>query len=128
MDILMIKVDVIKFCFMLQEGVLWLFIVNWIFFYVLFKLKCLDNLIKDYCFIFNVVLNIVYYVWFLKKEMNFYYFLSFVSILKYLNLCLVLVYGEVFFGLYWEYIVLIVNNIINVKMFFLIIIFDRKIG
>lgn len=83
MDILIIKVDVNVFCFKLKEGVLWLFVVNRILFYVLFKLKCLKKLIRDYCLNINVVLSIVYYVWFLKKEMNFYYFLSFISVLRY---------------------------------------------
>lgn len=128
MDILIIKVDVNVFCFKLKEGVLWLFVVNRILFYVLFKLKCLKKLISDYCLIINVVLRIVYYVWFLKKEMNFYYFLSFISVLRYIKFCLFLVYGDEFFGLYWKYIVVIVNNVIYVKMNFLLIIYNKIIG
>lgn len=128
MDILIIKVDVNVFCFKLKEGVLWLFVVNRILFYVLFKLKCLKKLISDYCLIINVVLRIVYYVWFLKKEMNFYYFLSFISVLRYIKLCFFLVYGDGFLGLYWKYIVVIVNNVIYVKMNFLLIIYNKIIG
>lgn len=127
-DIPTTKVDVIKSCSMLQEGVSWSLIANRTFFHVPFKSKCLDNLIKDHCSTSNAVPNIAHYVWFSKKEMNFYHFLSFVSTLKHLNPCLVLVHGEVPFGLYWEYIVLIANNIINVKMSPPTTIFDRKIG
>lgn len=111
------KVDVIKSCSMSDEGVSSSLIANRTLFHVPFKSKCLEKLIRDYCSTFNVVPNIVHYLWFLKREMNFYHFLSFVSALKYLKPCLLLVHGEEPLGLYWEYIVLIANNnVIRVKM------------
>ncbi|XP_022321629.2 uncharacterized protein LOC111123532 isoform X2 [Crassostrea virginica] len=127
-DIPTTEVDVIKSCSMLEEGVSWSIIANRTFFHVPYKSKCLDNLIKDHCQTSTAVPNIAHYIWFSKREMNFYHFLSFISALKHINPCLLLVHGEVPYGLYWEYIVLIANNIINVKMEPPMEIFGKKIG
>ena len=127
-DIPSTEVDVIKSCSMLEEGVSWSIIANRTFFHVPYKSKCLDNLIKDHCQTSTAVPNIAHYIWFSKREMNFYHFLSFISALKHINPCLLLVHGEVPYGLYWEYIVLIANNIINVKMEPPTEIFGKKIG
>jgi hypothetical protein len=72
--------------------------------------------------------SIAHYIWFSKREMNFYHFLSFISVLKHLKPCLILVHGDVPYGLYWEYILTVANNIVNVKMEPPTTIFGRKIG
>ncbi|XP_062572887.1 uncharacterized protein LOC134234859 isoform X1 [Saccostrea cucullata] len=122
------NIDVIKSCSMLEESVTWSQTANRTLFHVPFQSRCLDNLIRDYCQTSTTVPNIAHYVWFSRKEMNFYHFLSFLSVLKHLNPCLILVHGDVPYGLYWEYIMMITNNIINVKMKPPATIFGKKIG
>lgn len=127
-DVPTIKVDVTKSCSMLEAGVSRSFIANRTLFHVPFKSKCLKNLIRDHCSTLNAVPNIVHYVWFLKREMNFYHFLSFVSALRYIKPCLLLVHGDEPLGLYWEYVVVIANNVINVEMDPPLTIHNKSIG
>lgn len=127
-DIPTIKVDVTKSCSMLEAGVSRSFIANRTLFHVPFKSKCLKNLIRDHCSTMNAVPSIVHYVWFLKREMNFYHFLSFVSALRYIKPCLLLVHGDEPLGLYWEYIMVIANNVINVEMDPPLTIHNKSIG
>lgn len=115
-DIPTTKVDVNASCSKLKEGVSWSLVANRTLFHVPFKSKCLKKLIRDYCSNINAVPSIVHYVWFSKKEMNFYHFLSFISALRYIKPCLLLVHGDEPVGLYWKYIVVIANNVIHVKM------------
>lgn len=115
-DIPTTKVDVNASCSKLKEGVSWSLVANRTLFHVPFKSKCLKKLISDYCSTINAVPRIVHYVWFSKKEMNFYHFLSFISALRYIKPCLLLVHGDEPLGLYWKYIVVIANNVIHVKM------------
>lgn len=127
-DVTTTKIDVIKSCSMVEEGVTWSRVANKTLFHVPYQSRCLDNLLNDYCQTSNVVPNIAHYIWFSKREMNFYHFLSFTSVLKHLKPCLILVHGDVPYGLYWEYILTIANNIVNVKMEPPTTIFGRKIG
>lgn len=115
-DIPTTKVDVMASCSKLKEGVSWSLVANRTLFHVPFKSKCLKKLISDYCSTVNAVPSIVHYVWFLKREMNFYHFLSFISALRYIKPCLLLVHGDEPLGLYWRYIVVIANNVIHVKL------------
>jgi hypothetical protein len=123
----MTRIDVIKSC-PVAVGVTWSRVADKTLFHIPYQSRCLDNLINDYCQTSNVVPSIAHYVWFSKREMTFYHFLSFISVLKHLKPCLLLIHGDVPYGLYWEYILTIADNIVNVKMEPPTTIFGIKIG
>ncbi|OWF34962.1 Inositol phosphoceramide mannosyltransferase 3 [Mizuhopecten yessoensis] len=60
--------------------------------------------------------NIIHYVWFDIKQMTFYQMISFLSVHKFQNPCLILLHGNVIpAGPYWLHLVRHVSNIIHVK-------------
>ena len=77
--------------------------------------KCLSDYILQNCYDKNPVPNIAHYIWFSKREMNFYHFLSFLSASKILKPCLILVHGDFQpYGVYWNLLLTVVPNIIHV--------------
>jgi len=82
---------------------------------VIFNSSCLESVINSFCRSYDKVPNIVHYVWFNRRELNFYHFLSFMSVHKFLRPCLILVHGDYQpYGKYWKYLLQIVPNIIHV--------------
>ena len=78
--------------------------------------KCLIDVINKYCTEGNRVPNIVHYVWYSKTSMDFLHFLSFISVIKFVSPCLILIHGPYLpYGLYWEYFVRVYPRIIHVK-------------
>ena len=77
--------------------------------------QCLASIVSKTCRDAYAVPNIVHYVWFGKREMNFYHFLAFMSSFKNIKPCLILVHADVLpFGPYWEYLLDHVPNIIHI--------------
>ena len=77
--------------------------------------ECLSDFVLQSCYDGKLVPNLVHYVWFSKRKMTFYHFLSFLSASKYLRPCLILIHGDYQpFGKYWNYLLTIVPNIIHV--------------
>ena len=82
-----------------------------------FESRCIDDVIDSMCDRHLPVPNIVHYVWFSKREMNFYHFLSFISVLKHQKPCLILVHSDVLpYGIYWNYLLRLAKNIVHVIM------------
>ncbi|XP_052067838.1 uncharacterized protein LOC127707403, partial [Mytilus californianus] len=78
--------------------------------------KCISEFVMQNCYDGNPVPSLVHYIWFSKKEINFYHFLSFLSASKFLKPCLIMVHGDYPpFGFYWVYLLNLVPNIIHVQ-------------
>ncbi|CAC5384493.1 unnamed protein product [Mytilus coruscus] len=78
--------------------------------------ECLQTFVMENCHDEEAVPNLVHYIWFSKREMNFYHFLSFLSASRFLKPCLILVHGDRLpFGTYWEYLLTLVPNIMHVQ-------------
>ena len=83
---------------------------------VTLKDSCLASFINSCCNDSRGIPNIVHYVWYFKKEMQFYMFLSMISIIRYVRPCLILFHGEYLpYGKYWDYIIRIYPNVVHVK-------------
>ena len=78
--------------------------------------KCLINVIDSCCLHGRTVPNVVHYVWYNNHTMDFFHFLSFISVVKFVKPCLILIHGPILpHGAYWDYFVHMVPNIIHVK-------------
>ena len=63
-----------------------------------------------------MVPNVVHYVWFGSQSMTFFHFLSFMSAVKFIKPCLILIHGpSVPYGIYWDYFLSVYSNVIHVK-------------
>ncbi|CAG2222978.1 unnamed protein product [Mytilus edulis] len=78
--------------------------------------ECLQTFVMENCYDVNPVPNLVHYMWFSKREMNFYHFVSFLSASRFLKPCLILIHGDILpFGTYWDYLLTLVSNILHVQ-------------
>ena len=81
-----------------------------------FKNNCLINVIDSCCFDGRKVPNVVHYIWFNDHPMTFFHFLSFISVVKFVKPCLILIHGSFLpHGAYWDYFVHVFPNIIHVQ-------------
>ena len=80
-----------------------------------FKDPCLRKVLDWYCHDNKRVPNIVHYVWFGKNEFNFIHFLSFLSVHKFQNPCLIMVHADKMpKGKLWAYFLQISSKVIHV--------------
>ena len=78
--------------------------------------QCLSDVIDNCCKDESVVPNIVHYVWFSNTKMNFFHFLSFMSAVKFINPCFILIHGPfVPYGKYWDFFMHMYPSVIHVK-------------
>ncbi|KAL3836289.1 hypothetical protein ACJMK2_021726 [Sinanodonta woodiana] len=64
---------------------------------------CLTNYIDNCCSDSKPVPNIVHFIWFMYKEFNFFHYLSFMSAVRFVRPCLILLHGNyVPHGRYWR--------------------------
>ena len=78
--------------------------------------SCLIDAIDMCCKDSFVVPKIVHYVWFGSQPMTFFQFLSFMSAVKFIKPCLILIHGtSVPYGIYWDYFLRVYPNVIHVK-------------
>ena len=62
------------------------------------------------------VQNIVHYVWYGSKPMTFFPFLSFMSAVRFIRPCLILIHGPSLpHGAYWDYFLRVFPNVIHVN-------------
>ena len=81
-----------------------------------FKDKCLIDFIDKCCLNGRAVPNVVHYVWYSNHSMDFFHFLSFVSVARFVKPCLILIHGQFLpSGVYWDYFVHVFPNIIHVQ-------------
>ena len=81
-----------------------------------FKNNCLINFIDSCCFDGRKVPNVVHYIWFKDHLMKFFHFLSFMSVVKFVKPCVILIHGPFLpRGAYWDYFVHVFPNIIHVQ-------------
>ena len=85
-------------------------------FQVSFGSKCLADVIDNCCNKDKLpVPNVVHYVWCKKQTLGFFQFLSFISVLRFINPCLILFHGNALpYGSYWDFFVSVYPNIIHV--------------
>ena len=96
---------------------------------VTLKDNCLAEFTNSCCNDYKGIPNIVHYVWYFKKEMKFYMFLSLLSIIRYVRPCLILFHGEFLpYGKYWDYIIRIYPNVLHIKRPRPLYIFGKKIS
>ncbi|XP_060082164.1 uncharacterized protein LOC132561474 [Ylistrum balloti] len=84
-----------------------------------FEDNCFSRAVRNYCPETNGrrVPNIAHYVWFGIKNMTFYQLVSFISVHRFQNPCMILVHGDVIpAGPYWKYLIRRVPTIIHVHM------------
>ena len=80
-----------------------------------FRDKCLINFIDSCCLNGRPVPNVVHYVWYSNSSMDFFHFLSFISAVKFVKPCLILIHGPFRpHGAYWDYFVHVFPNTIHV--------------
>lgn len=85
-------------------------------FQIPFEDKCLVDFIQNCCMENRLVPNVVHYVWYSRTHMNFLHFLSFMSSVRFVKPCLILIHGPYIpYGRYWDYFVRVFPNIIHVK-------------
>ena len=81
-----------------------------------FKDKCLINFIDTCCLEGRTVPNVVHYVWYSNITMDFFHFLSFASVARFVKPCLILIHGQYLpTGVYWDYFVHVFPYIIHVQ-------------
>lgn len=80
-----------------------------------FQDPCLRKVLDWYCRDDKRVPNLVHYVWFGKNEFNFIHFLSFLSVHKFQNPCLIMVHADKLpKGKLWAYFLQINSKVIHV--------------
>lgn len=78
--------------------------------------ECVNKYISSCCKGDPAVPNVVHYVWYLRGELNFVGFMSLVSVIRFVNPCLIIFHGDSLpYGRYWDFIVGISPNIIHLK-------------
>ena len=81
-----------------------------------YKDKCLLTFIDNCCLNGRTVPNVVHYVWFSYTKMDFFNFLSFISVVKFVKPCLILIHGPYLpHGDYWEFFLHVFPNVIHVQ-------------
>lgn len=76
---------------------------------------CLSEAIDNCCTGKQAVPNVVHYIWYSDKDLGYFQFISFMSALRFMKPCLILIHGMYIpRGKYWNYFVSISPNIIHV--------------
>lgn len=77
--------------------------------------KCLSMYIGQCCSDAFPVPNVVHYVWYNKKRLSFFEFVSFVSTIRFVRPCAILIHGDSLpEGIYWNFIKSLYPNIVHV--------------
>lgn len=78
--------------------------------------ECVNKYISSCCKGDRAVPNVVHYVWYLRGELNFVGFMSLISVVRFVNPCLIIFHGDSLpYGRYWDFILSISPNIIHLK-------------
>lgn len=78
--------------------------------------KCLSLLVSQCCTGALPVPNVVHYVWFEKRNLSFFEFVSFMSTIRFVRPCVILIHGDSLpEGKFWDYILSIFPNIVHVE-------------
>lgn len=77
---------------------------------------CLKRYIANCCQDNLAVPNVVHYVIYHNKSIQFYEFVSFISVIRFIRPCAILIHGDALpEGKYWKYILAVSPNIVHVK-------------
>ena len=80
-------------------------------------ITALNGAVERYCQDGYIVPRLMHFVYFGEKPMSFFFFLTFLSVLRFFKPCLIVFHGDSLpHGLYWEYVVSIAPHIIHAKM------------
>ena len=82
-----------------------------------FGSSCLNDVIENCCHIKGETIpNVVHYIFCGKRKLGFYAFLSFMSVVRFVSPCMILIHGDKLpYGDYWNYILSIYSNVVHVK-------------
>lgn len=90
---------------------------------------CLADVIDACCKGKYTVPNVVHYIWYSDKDLGYVQFVSFMSALRFMKPCLILIHGlYIPRGKYWDYFVSISPNIIHVVREKPTMIFGQKLA
>ena len=82
-----------------------------------FGSTCLHDAIYNCCKLKTAnIPNVVHYIFCGKRELGFYTFLSFMSVVRFIRPCMILIHGDTLpSGQYWNYFISIYSNVVHVK-------------
>ncbi|XP_045176446.2 uncharacterized protein LOC123536984 [Mercenaria mercenaria] len=90
--------------------------------------NCLRMFVQKCCSDSLRVPNVVHYVWFNKKELSFFEFVSFMSTLRFVRPCAIFIHGNMLpSGNYWNFIVNMYPNIVHVVRMVKATLFGNKV-
>ena len=90
--------------------------------------NCLYRFVNQCCSSTLPVPNVVHYVLYNKKELTFFEFVSFISVLRFVRPCVIMIHGNsVPSGLYWNFIINLYPNIVHVYRDVKPTLFDQKV-
>ncbi|XP_060568267.1 uncharacterized protein LOC132726878 [Ruditapes philippinarum] len=78
--------------------------------------NCIERYISSCCYGDKLVPNVVHYVWYSRGELSFVGFMSLLSVIRFVNPCLIIFHGDTLpNGRYWDFIVNISPNLIHLQ-------------
>ena len=81
-----------------------------------FEDDCVEEYISSCCLGNQLVPNVVHYVWYSRGELSFVGFMSLLSVIRFINPCLIIFHGDTTpYGRYWDFIVNISPIFIHLK-------------
>ena len=91
--------------------------------------SCLLKVIESCCHDENSVPNVLHYVWYGRKELGYFHFLSFMSGLRFMKPCLILIHGEHLpYGPYWDYFIQLSPNVVHVQRERIEVVYGQKLS
>ena len=91
--------------------------------------SCLLKVIESCCHDQNSVPNVLHYVWYGRKELGYFHFLSFMSGLRFMKPCLILIHGEHLpYGPYWDYFIQLSPNVVHVQRKRIEVVYNKKLS
>ena len=83
---------------------------------VQFGSQCLIDVVDACCNDNKNVPNVAHFIWYGAQELGYFQFLTFMSLLRFMQPCLILIHGNAIpHGKYWDYFKSLTPNIIHVN-------------
>ena len=91
--------------------------------------SCLRKVIESCCHDENSVPNVLHYVWYGAQEIGYFHFLSFMSGLRFMKPCLILIHGKHLpYGPYWDYFIQLSPNVIHVQRKRIEVVYGKRLS
>jgi hypothetical protein len=90
--------------------------------------KCLRKYVDKCCSDSLPVPNVTHYVWYNQRKLSFFHFVSFISVLRFMRPCVILINGNIIpSGNYWKFILDLYPNIVHVFREITSTLFGKKV-